>query len=536
MVGWPQLTVQGHAGTEVTMRFAEMLNDTGSDEHLNDGPAGSIYTLNYRTAKSILRYVMRGEARGETYHPSATFFGFRYVELTATDDVTIQGLTGQVVGSNLKESAHFSCSNDQINQLYSNIRWSMRGNFLSIPTDCPQRDERLGWTGDTQIFSRAACYTADMRAFYRKWMRDLRHCQRSDGAYPDTAPLGRYGSYGNAAWADAGIIVPWNVYLMYGDTDILEENYESMQFHMSYLQANNDSEWHYNGAGTDYGDWLAYEPVDPRYVSVCYYAHVADLMARISVALGKEEEPDQYATLAAEIRREFRQRYLDGDQLIQTSQTALLMALHYNMLETDAQYDQAISSLRQKIQDNGYCLTTGFVGTAILLPTLTEYGMNDLAYDLLLQTDNPSWLYSVRQGATTVWERWDSYKPDYGFNRHEWNMNSFNHYAYGVVAEWMYRDMAGIEPDHEDPGFHHFNLRPQVDDRTSMPDGQGRIDWVKASVDTPYGAITSQWERSQNGEIRYHFVVPYNTTATFYQPQVDGTTRTVELEAGKWNF
>ena len=537
MVGWPLMTVKGNSGAEITCRFGEMLNDDGSEDHINDGPAGSVWTHNMRTAKTTLRYILSGNPKGETYHPSTTFFGFRYISMTASEDVTIMNLVGQVVGSDINEGATFECSDPSVNQLFKNIQWGARGNFLSIPTDCPQRDERLGWSGDTQMFSRTACYNADMRAFYHKWMRDLRSAQREDGAVPDVAPLGRYGDFGNAAWGDAIIIVPWNVYLMYNDTEILDENYEAMQRYMLWLQSNTDEQYFYNGAGTAYGDWLAYEELDKRFVSVCYYAHVAELMARISMALGNEET-DMYLNLASAIREEFQKRYVVGGHLTEKSQSAYVLALHFNMLEYGTQYENAVRDLREKIEKNDYCLSTGFVGTAYLCPTLSEYGMTDLAYDLLLQHKNPSWLYSVDNGATTVWERWDSFKAGEGFNKHEWNMNSFNHYAYGVIAEWMFRDMLGMSPDHEDPGFHHIVLAPKPDMRTDdqIPAGQKRIDWARGSIPTPYGTLTSSWERGKDGKIKYSFIIPYNTKATFTQLHEDGTTEEHELTAGKWSF
>ena len=538
IVGWPEITVSGNSGAEITCHFGEALNDNGSEDHVNDGPAGSVYLKNLRTAKATLRYILAGDAKGETYHPSQTFFGFRYVSMTASEDVTIINLKGQVVGSDLYEYGTFECSDASVNQLYNNIRWSARGNFLSIPTDCPQRDERLGWTGDTQIFSRAACYTADMRTFYRKWMRDLRATQREDGAVPDVAPLGRYGSYGNAGWGDALVIVPWSVYSMYDDKDILDENYEAMKLYMTWLQSNIDDNFSFNGAGTDYGDWLAYEELDPRYVSVCYYAYVADLMARISIILGKEEEPDQYNALASAIREEFRKRYVIGHHLTLKTQTAYVLALHFNMLEDDIDYENAKKELREKIVSNGYKLTTGFIGTAYICPTLSEYDMNDLAYDLLLQRECPSWLYEVGAGATTVWERWDSFKTGEGFNKHEWNMNSQNHYANGVIAEWLYRDMLGMGTDYEDAGFHHIILAPKPDMRSEseLPEGQKRIDWARGSIMTPYGLFSSEWRREKDGKIHYTFEIPFNCKATFYQPQPDGTTKELEVETGKWSF
>ena len=496
IVGWPEITVSGSSGAEITCHFGEALNDNGSEDHVNDGPAGSVYLKNLRTAKATLRYILAGDAKGETYHPSQTFFGFRYVSMTASEDVTIINLKGQVVGSDLYEYGTFECSDASVNQLYNNIRWS------------------------------------------RKWMRDLRATQREDGAVPDVAPLGRYGSYGNAGWGDALVIVPWSVYSMYDDKDILDENYEAMKLYMTWLQSNIDDNFSFNGAGTDYGDWLAYEELDPRYVSVCYYAYVADLMARISIILGKEEEPDQYNALASAIREEFRKRYVIGHHLTLKTQTAYVLALHFNMLEDDIDYENAKKELREKIVSNGYKLTTGFIGTAYICPTLSEYDMNDLAYDLLLQRECPSWLYEVGAGATTVWERWDSFKTGEGFNKHEWNMNSQNHYANGVIAEWLYRDMLGMGTDYEDAGFHHIILAPKPDMRSEseLPEGQKRIDWARGSIMTPYGLFSSEWRREKDGKIHYTFEIPFNCKATFYQPQPDGTTKELEVETGKWSF
>lgn len=537
MVGWIDLNIIGDRGTHVTCRFAEMLNDNGDASRLNDGPAGSPYFQNLRSAKATVRYTLAGSAKGEQYHPSSTFMGFRYVKMYADADITLNSVNGTVVGSDINEYGEFQCSDSSINALYNNIRWSQRGNFLSVPTDCPQRDERMGWTGDAQIFSRTACYNADMRAFYEKWMTDLRNSQFEDGGYPDTAPFAHYASdHANAAWGDAGIIVPWIVYQMYGNTDILDQNYESMQLYMSYLQSLNDEQWYYNGSGTKYGDWLAYEDTEARYISVCYYAHVADLMSQISIALGKENEPDQYSTLASEIRKEFRRRFMPDGHLTITTQTACLMALHYNMLETDEQYNEVKQMLRDKIVSNGYRLSTGFVGTAILMQTLSEYDMADLAYDLLQQRSNPSWLYSVDLGATTMWERWDSYTKEGGFNQHGGSMNSFNHYAYGVVGEWMYRNMLGIDIDYTRPGFSHILLRPQPDTRTSFPEGQHRIDWASAATITPYGRVSMEWRRDKNDKLTYDIIVPFNATATFYHPQPDGSTKEVELTCGHWTF
>ena len=534
MVGWIRFTARGASGTKLRVKFGEMLNDNGAAERANDGPGGSLYTYNLRTAGATLNYTMKGAEKGETFQPSTTFFGFRYCEVTASSDVEITALTGEVVGSDIEESATFLTSHRDVNQLYSNILWGQRGNFLSIPTDCPQRDERLGWSADTQIFARAASYNADTRAFYHKWMRDLRLSQREDGAYPDMAPFCNFWGYGNAAWGDAGVIVPWTVYVMFGDRRILADNYASMTHYMDWLAAQGDKEYRYNGAGTGMGDWLAYEKTDARYVSVCYYAYVARLMGKIASALS-EAPTDRYAldarkynTLYDDIKTEFQKRYInDEGQPSVSTQTSYLLALQLNLLP-EKSVEKAIGILREKIVRNGYRLNTGFVGTGILNQTLSQAGLDDLAFDLLLQRENPSWLYSIDQGATTVWERWDSYTKEGGFNKHPWIMNSFNHYSYGAVSAWMFGRMGGIEPDERQPGFKHVILQPSPDFRTEFPDGQERITHVQASHRSGYGLIRSEWQYKTDGRISYTATVPANSTATLYLPVCHPTDRITE--------
>jgi len=544
------------------MRHGEMLNYNGDKKgRLDDGPGGSVWTYNLREAKAQLQYTFSGDSKGETYHPRHTFMGFRYVAVTASDDVEFRKLTGQVVGSDIQEWGHFECSDSSINQLYSNIWWGQRGNFLSVPTDCPQRNERLGWTGDTQIFCRTALYQSDSKDFYRKWMRDMRNSQRSDGAYPDIAPFPNFWGYGTAAWGDAGIIVPWNVYEMTGDKTILEENYASMTRWMQWLATQQETveaatvpdgspsghavTYRHIGAGTATGDWLAYDPLDRRYVSVAYYAYAAQLMDSISTALGNDEQARHYRQLYHDIRQEFQQRYLSSltsppspltsspspltshHSPLHTTQTAYLLALRFGLLPEEHR-QAACDSLRMKIEQNDYLLSTGFVGTALLCPVLSYEDMDDLAYALLLQRKNPSWLYSVDQGATTVWERWDSYTREEGFHKHHWNMNSFNHYAYGVIAEWMYAYMGGIRPGA--PGFRHVVLSPHADRR---PDGhptlqyQPRITWMRTKVHTPQGDITSAWRQLPDGHYEYEFTLPAGVTYSVSIPHLSDKDKVI---------
>lgn len=518
MVGWIHFEAKAKEGTTITFRHGEMLNYNGDRKgRLDDGPGGSVWTYNLREANAVLQYTFRGDKRGEEYHPHHTFMGFRYVSITATDEVKINRLVGQVVGSDIREWGEFACSDESINQLYRNIWWGQRGNFLSIPTDCPQRDERLGWTGDTQIFARTALYNSDAADFYRKWMRDLRNSQREDGAYPDIAPYNNFWGYGTAAWGDAGVIVPWTVYEMTGDKTILTENYESISRYMHWLSTQQEKVdtilYTHIGAGTATGDWLSYAPIESRYVCMAYYAYVTQLMDSICTTLGKEAEALHYRSLYDDIRSEFQQRYMTADgNLKQTSQTAYLLALRFDLLPEP--YRQAArDSLRQRIETNDYCLSTGFVGTGILCKTLTDEGMNDLAYALLLQRKNPSWLYSIDQGATTVWERWDSYKLEEGFHKHDWNMNSFNHYAYGAVAEWMYAYMGGIRPGR--PGFSHIVFDPHVDNRPENHPTlayQPRITWARAKTHTPHGDVSSEWRRMEDGHYKFTFTIPQGIT------------------------
>ena len=400
MVGRPTFTVEGKEGTTVMVRVAEMLNDSGSAARGNDNPQGSIYTANYRTARSKALYILRGTEGGETYEPVFTFFGFRYLEFTATEDVTVTSLACPVMGSDTHETGHMETSHPAVNQLISNILWGQRGNYFSIPTDCPQRDERLGWTGDTQAFCGTAAYNADVDGFFHKWLQDVRDSQTSDGRYTDVVPYIRVVGYGNGAWGDAGVIVPYIIWKMYADTDIIEEHYASMERYMDWL-ATTDLE----GPDTVYGDWLAYESTDQRYISMAHYALDAHFMSLMSRAVGKDDRAAHYDAVYAAVREHFQARYCDeaGDLLPAfCTQTGCLLALRLGLLNKK-NVPAAAAALKQNIIDNGYKLSTGFVGTPLLCTALAECGENNLAYSLLLQTDNPSWLYSIEQGATTMW-------------------------------------------------------------------------------------------------------------------------------------
>ena len=521
MVGRPTFTVRGVKGTTIQVRVGEMLNDSGLESRGNDNPEGSIYTINYRSAKAKAYYVLKGDEAGEYYCPVFTFFGFRYLEISATEDVEFTGLSCPVIGSATRETGKMETSHPVVNQLISNIIWGQRGNYLSVPTDCPQRDERLGWTGDTQAFCGTAAYNADVDGFFHKWLQDARDSQNEAGVYPDVIPTVRVVGFGGAAWSDAGIIVPYTMWKMYGDMSIIREHYESMEKYMGWLEASN-----MNAPNPHYGDWLAYEGTDARLICVAYYALDCMYMEAMCRAIGKIDRAEHYKATYAKVRDHFRTLYCDANGELNPenrTQCGYLLALRIGLLDEDKRL-AAVAALKQKIIDNGYKLSTGFVGTCILNEVLAEFGENNLAYSLLLQTENPSWLYSIYQGATTIWERWNSYTKATGFGNV--GMNSFNHYAYGAIQEWMYRHIAGIETTETAPGFAHPILQPKPDTRTpaEIPEGQELIKWAKTSFESVQGLIVSNWDTTDG--FVYECTVP--VASTLYLPILtDADTYTV---------
>ncbi len=539
LVGRPEMLLCAPRGTVIKGYFAELLNDSGLSSRGNDGPKGSMYIKNYRSALARLTYVASGEGE-EHYEPLHTFYGFRYFELTADRDVDILWVWGAVITSELKETGHIETDNAEVNQLISNTVWGQRGNYLSVPTDCPQRDERLGWTGDTQIFCGAASYLCDIRGFMKKWLGDARDSQTGEGgAYCDVIPrVFAGGNNGNAAWGDAGLIVPWRLWLMYRDYDTVAEHYDSMEQYMKYLE-----QYGLEGPNTAYGDWLNYDVTDKRYIAVAYYACDADLMVKFSEILGKTDRAEHYKALHAAIVAHFREKYLDEGGLTVRTQTSCLLALKFDLLPEGVRED-TVELLRRLIVDNNYTLSTGFVGTGILNQTLNELGLDDLCYSLLLQTADPSWLYSVRQGATTIWERWNSYTLEKGFGNV--GMNSFNHYAYGAVVEWMFSGMAGIQPCNQRPGFETLRLAPRPDMRATLPAGQRHINHVYATYDSIRGRIESGWDRVGES-IVYKFTVPRGLEAQvslvgmgeyLYVNDVKMTAEDLSgsCAEGKWSF
>ena len=392
------------------------------------------------------------------------------------------------------------------------------GNYLSVPTDCPQRNERLGWTGDTQVFIGTGSYNADVASFFRKWLQDCIDSQTSDGAYPDVIPISNATGAGAAAWGDAGIIVPYTIYLKYGDTWLLSRNYASMEKYMSFIEA-------HNGPLERYGDWLAYENTDQSLIRLAYYAYDALLMRDVSEVLGKLDRAQYYADMYERVKAQYIDAFVSkGYGLRNDSQTGAILTLMLDLTPDEETRKYVLEQLTFSIKAAGGRLQTGFVGTAYIVRVLSEMGEDELAYTLLLQRDNPSWLYSVDNGATTTWERWDSYTLARGFG--DVSMNSFNHYAYGCVGEWMYAYMAGINGYDGDAGFKSFRLEPRLDP-------QSRITYVDAHYDSVYGRIESSWELTET-EFRYHFRVPANTSADVSLEVIDGReTLTVLGRDGK---
>ena len=516
--GWEYIEIEGPKGAMVTVTHGEMLNDgNGARNRGNDGPEGSIYNANYRTAEATTRYILNGQGV-EKYHPTFTFYGFRYIEITATQTVTVHKLRGQVVSSVEKDTGFITTSDEDVNQLISNIRWGQYSNYLSVPTDCPQRDERQGWTADAQVFSQAGCYLAFSKSFLEKFTMDMRDAQNAVGAYPGTAPTGEYqgGGWGDLGWADAGVIIPYTLYKMYGDTSVIRDNWRSMQFYVDRYLSKTDKK----GPGGLYGDWLAYESNDSEIkamLGVAFYAWDAMMMAEMAEVIG--EDPTPYRELYETEKAYFIELYVDEQgRLIRSEQTVCLYALYLDLLPDEHSVEQVTKQLIRNIDSKGNRLQTGFLGTAILLPTLTKIGRSDLAYTLLLQHDNPSWLYSVDQGATTIWERWNSYTQESGFG--DVGMNSFNHYAYGAVAGWMFESMAGIGADFENPGFKHVILAPKPDTRLAC----------EASYDSAYGTIKAK-SSYEGDEWTYAFTLPANTTGTLKIPVADQASCTVNGKA-----
>ncbi|NHN29715.1 family 78 glycoside hydrolase catalytic domain [Paenibacillus sp. S3N08] len=504
IVGRAQLRVSGSAGTTVRMRFAEMMNQDGT-----------LYIDSLRGARQTDIFILKGQGL-EIFEPKFTFHGFQYVEITGyPGQPPLDCLTAIVLRSDTPLAGSLETSDPLLNQLISNIEWGQKDNFLSVPTDCPQRDERLGWTGDAQIFIRTASYNMNVGGFFSKWMDDVEDAQRESGAFTNVAPHLGWLESGIAAWGEAGVIVPWTVYRVYGDRRILERHYPAMERFIEFLKQDS-SQWLRPDYG--FGDWLSIAADTPKDVlATAYFAYSAHLMAQIAKVIGREADAIAYSGLFEQIRTAFQKAYVYEDGTIKgETQTVYLLALYMDLLPESGR-QSAVMHLLTDIKHKGTHLSTGFVGVSYLLPMLSEHGYTDVAYELLQQESFPSWLYSVLQGATTIWERWDGWTLEHGPQKAV--MNSFNHYSLGSVGEWLYRYMAGIDlpRDGEQWGFKRFTVKPHPG---------GRISSVKASFDSMYGTIHVQWETGGEAAFRLRVTVPANTEAEIWVPlAVDINTR-----------
>ncbi|WP_338533657.1 glycoside hydrolase family 78 protein [Paenibacillus peoriae] len=513
MVGWVRFKVRAKSGTVITLQHAEVLDHNGN-----------FYTGNLRTAKQTITYICRG-AGDEKFEPFFTFQGFRYVKVTGIpQDQLLENFIGCVIHTDLEQIGSFRCSDELVNQLQHNILWGQKGNFLDIPTDCPQRDERLGWTGDAQVFIRTAAFNMNVVPFFEKWLRDLAADQEVDGRVPHVIPDIKVPGYGSSAWGDAAVICPWALYQCYGDIRVLETQYSSMKAWVEYIRAQGQNEYLWN-TGFHFGDWLGLDARENSYVgatphdliATVFYAYSTELLARAAAVLGKNEDVEAYEALHESIVRAFRKEFVTPNgRVASPTQTAYVLALMFDLLD-EKDRPRTAGMLAQHIEANGIHLTTGFVGTPYLCLVLSKFGYTDLAYRLVLQKEYPSWLFSVIQGATTIWEHWDGIKQDGTFWSED--MNSYNHYAYGAIGDWLYRVASGI--DLIEPGYKKIRIQPEFGEYFT---------WVDASFHSVHGTIRSAWRKRDDGSVEMEVVIPANTMAEVVIPTSGGGHI---LESGK---
>ncbi|MBB6636612.1 alpha-L-rhamnosidase [Cohnella thailandensis] len=501
MVGRIRMTLDVPEGTEIVLSHAEVL----------DGE-GNFYVDNLRSAKQTVRYIAKGRP-GESYAPHFTFMGFRYVKVEGfplgAEGLPLEAFVGEVIHTDMEPTGSFECSDERVNQLQRNIRWGQRGNFLDLPTDCPQRDERLGWTGDAQVFISTALFNYHGASFFAKWLHDLREEQMPDGGVPMVVPdVERSGV--SAGWGDAAVICPWTVYQYYGDKRLLAEQYASMRKWVEYIRAQGDQEYLWN-SGFHCGDWLALDAMPGSYVgatplpfiATAYYAYSARILRDAAKVLDRKEDYIRYEALHRNVVHAFRREFVTEAGIVAyPTQTAYVLALAFDLLE-EPMRPRVAKDLHELIVDNGYHLTTGFIGTPYLCTALSNHGYHATAVRLLLQDSYPGWLYSVSQGATTIWEHWDGIKPDGTF----WseNMNSFNHYAYGAIGDWLYRKVAGLGMDETVPAYKRVRIEPLF--------GLESMSYARATFQSPYGEIESAWSLLDNNEMKVEVRIPPNATA-----------------------
>ncbi len=514
MSGWVRFRVNAPAGTEILLQAGEYL-----DKH------GNFYRENMRTALAEERYICRGG--GEEYAPYMTFMGFRFIRVTGwPGEARPEDFIAEVVYSQMERTGWFECSDERVNRLFMNALWGQKGNFVDVPTDCPQRDERMGWTGDAQVFCATACMNMESDAFYRKYLYDLKKEQMKHGYVPVVIPFFIYGSglwdFPTTGWGDAATIIPWDLYLYYGDRAVLEDQFDSMKAWVDYMTGQ-DAGGVDRYEGFHLGDWLAQDTADPfnlfgatptDLIATAYYAHSARLVAKAAGVLGRPEEAQRYEALYRRVRDAFRREYMTpGGRVLSETQTAQALTLHFGLCE-DAERPVIARHLAERIRQDKNLLSTGFIGTPYLCPALSENGLNEYAYALLLSTGRPSWLYAVERDATTIWERWNGIDENGDFG--PVSMNSFNHYAYGSIAEWLYRYVAGINPVEGAPGFRKARIAP-------LPNDQ--LGYAKASIRTPYGMLSSGW-RYEGGRLQIEVTVPFGAEAEIVLPFAEGASVT----------
>jgi alpha-L-rhamnosidase len=505
LVGWVQFKFKGHAGDTLRLYHAEVLDQKGN-----------FYTKNLRTAKQQITYIFKGDSI-ETYEPHFTFQGFRYLKIVGyKGPIDSTNLVAHALYSDMPQTGTFSTSNPLVNQLQHNILWGQKGNFVDVPTDCPQRDERMGWTGDAQAFCRTATFNMDVAGFFTKWLKDLSADQHKDGAVPYVIPnMLDSASAAASGWSDVATIAPWNIYLAYGDKQVLEQQYESMKAWVGYIQLHSRNYlW---DTGNHFGDWLFYAGTDyedgaaltdKNLIAQTFYAHSTQLLINAAQILGKNDDVIKYTGLLANIKKAFLSEYVTPNgRMISGTQTSYVLALNFDMLPENLR-ESAAKRLVKNIDDYDEHITTGFLGTPYICHVLSRFGHTDVAYDLLMKESYPSWLYPVKKGATTIWERWDGIKPDGSFE--DPGMNSFNHYAYGAIGDWMYRVVAGINTDETSPGFHKIIIAPRPG---------GKLTAASGELETLYGKVKSAWT-IDNNIFTLDVTVPPNTSAQIVLPSV----------------
>lgn len=526
-----RLKVKGQAGDKIVLKYGEVLF-----------PNGDLMTENLRMARATDTYILKGDPNGETYMPRFTYHGFQYVEVSGfKEKPSLDAITGVVLTSSTPEVGSFTTDNKMINQLYHNITWTQRSNYFDVPTDCPQRDERLGWTGDAQAYVKSATFNTDISAFFTKWLVDLNDAQRADDTYPIYAPapnLRTTDTY-SPGWSEAGIICPYTIYKTYGDTRVIKKFWPNMQAYLKFLEQKSKGEYVFKEASFEdispkggFGDWLSVgKKTPPDMLATMYYAYVSSMMAEMAKAIGKNEDAEKYELIFSKIKEAFLKHYADADGKFKTNaaaygdgkgyvdgemgfegstQTAYANAIYMDLLNPNLQ-EKAGNWLVELIENNGGKLSTGFLGVKPLLPALSETEHSDEAYKLLLSTTYPSWGFEVINGANTIWERWNSYIKGEGFTNNA-GMNSFNHYAFGSINEWFFGNAAGIKVD--EPGFKTFIIKPEI--------AKEGIGYVQAKYHSINGEIVSSWKKVGD-HINMQIIVPVNTKASVFIPTTQPT-------------